>query len=152
MTILGLRCSNKDFAYAILEGKKGDPQLVACNQHSYPIGFSQPQSLKWFLLELDKLIHEHNVKTISIKRHEGKVQAKNPYEDRIEHEAMILLAAANHDIRLVTKKVKSSMAKDLGQKGRSRYLARLDTSVFEGFDKYPTKIQEAILVAWSDLA
>jgi hypothetical protein len=85
-----------------------------------------------------------------MKAHEGPVGKKSPFESRVEHEAMVLLAAANRDIR-VSKKAKSTMAKDLGHKGRARYLAKLDTSPIESFDSYSAKIQEAIFAAWSGL-
>jgi len=49
------------------------------------------------------------------------------------------------------RQVKSTMAKDLGFKGRGRYLATLDTSAIASFTQLDDKIQEAVLVAWSGL-
>jgi len=52
----------------------------------------------------------------------------------------------------IFKKVKSTIAKDLGLKGRGHYLrTELDTSVIPGFAGKPDKEKEAILAAWSEL-
>jgi hypothetical protein len=85
-----------------------------------------------------------------IKKFEGKSRGKT-YEERVEHEAAVIIAAANRGLRKVPKKVKSTIAKDLGQKGRAHYLSVLDTSHFQTFESESEKTKEAILAGWSEL-
>jgi hypothetical protein len=50
------------------------------------------------------------------------------------------------------RKVKATIAKDLGLPGKPRSLTTdLDASVFPEYKDAPEKIKEAILVAWSEL-
>jgi hypothetical protein len=72
MTVLGVRCSNRDFAYAILGGSKETPEQVAVRTIPYPKGFAKPQSLHWLAQEVDGLLNRHSVEKIVIKRFEGK--------------------------------------------------------------------------------
>ena len=93
----------------------------------------------------------YEVEKIVMNKSEAKIRG-NIYEDRVEHEAMVYLAASNQGIKPVFKKVKSSIAKDLGLKGRARYLdTSLNTSSIIDFDNYSDKSQDAILAGWSKL-
>ena len=52
----------------------------------------------------------------------------------------------------IFRKVKSTIAKDLGLKGRGHYLqTELDTSVIPGFGSKSEKEKDAILAGWSEL-
>lgn len=151
MNILGIRCSNTDYTYAVLAGDKSSPQLIEFETIAYPKGFSKSQSLKWFHQELVALIQRYSIERIVMKAGEGQIRGK-PYEDRVEHEAMAYLAAADCGIKAVFKKVKSTIAKSLCSKGKAAYLSTsLDTSVFVDYDKHKPKVQESILAGWSEL-
>lgn len=151
MNVLGIRCSNKDYTFAVLSGTKNTPQLVDCNTILFPKGFAKPQSVNWMLQEIHTLLKNHKIKKIAMKKFEGQFRGK-PYEERIEHETMVYLAAVNCGIRPVCKKTSGSIAKDLGLKGRARYLSTtLDTSVISNYDRYSNKAKEAILAGWSEL-
>lgn len=150
MNVLGIRCSNSDYTFAVLCGLRTSPQVIEVNSFSFPTGFAKPQSLKWFYQEIDDLLTRHSVKIIVIKKFEGRTRG-NTYEDRVEHEAMVLLAGANHGLKALFKKVKSTISKDLGMKGRGRYLLTFNTSPISNFDKYSGKAQEALFAAWSEL-
>ncbi len=150
MNVLGVRCSNKDFTYAILSGTQKSPVQVKLDGHAFPKGFSKSQSLRWLLQEIDGILSQHQIKAIVLKASEGMTRGKT-FVDRVEHEAAVQIAGANQGVKLISKKVKSTIAKDLGQKGRAHYLANLDTSSFPNFDSCSEKQQEAILAAWSAL-
>ena len=150
MNALGIRCSNSDFSYAIISGTNKLPEIIAIGQVNFPKGFSKAHSVRWFYQEIETLITNYMIKRISIKASEA-ITAQKSLEDRIEHEAMIFLAAANHNIREVSKKRKNTIAKDLGVKGKASYLAKLDTTPIPDFDKYNDKLKDAILTAWSEL-
>lgn len=151
MNVLGIRCSNKDYTYAILTGTKTNPQIIDTQTLPYPSGFSKAESLKWLLQDIEGLVTQHDVKRIIMNKSEARVRG-NDYEDRVEHEAMVYLAALNKGIQNVHKKVKGSIAKDLGLKGRASSLkTSLDTSLIKDFDKYSDKSHDAIFAGWSKL-
>ena len=150
MAVLGIRCSNKDFSYAILAGSQLSPTEVDVGRIAYPKGFTKPRSLKWLLQEITDLIKKHAIRVIVIKAFEGRTRGK-AHEDRVEHQAAVIIAGANCGLNAIFKKPKSTIAKDLGKKGRARYLAHLDTSVLPSYDSSIEKIQEAMLSAWSGL-
>jgi hypothetical protein len=151
MSVLGIRCSNKDYTFAVLTGTKKSPQLIDSQTLPYPKGFSKPESLKWLLQEIEDLITKYKVEKIVMNKFEGKIRG-NTYEDRVEHEAVVYLAASNKGIASVFKKVKGSIAKDLGLKGRAGYLnTSLNTSLIKDFDKHSDKSRDSILAGWSKL-
>lgn len=149
--ILGLRCSSKDYAFAVLDGKRTEPKLVAHGLVAFPKSYSRLQSISWFSQELDALLGKHSCSQIVMKAFEGKAR-NSSFVERIEHETAAYFAASKKGIRLVARKVKSTIAKDLGLKGRARYLATLDTSSIPGFQNLDEKTQDAILAAWSELS
>jgi hypothetical protein len=150
LTVLGVRCSNRDFAYAVLSGSKATPHQIEVRSLTYPKGFGKPQSLHWLAQEVDALLNRHSVQKIVIKRFEGQTRG-GPFEERVEHEAAVMLAGGARGMRAVFKKVRSTIAKDLGQKGRAKYLTNLDTSWTPGFDGLSDKEKEAVHAAWSEL-
>jgi hypothetical protein len=65
---------------------------------------------------------------------------------------MIFLHAGNIGADNVVRKVKATIAKDLGLPGKvSALTTDLDASVLPGYKDSPEKIRQAILVAWSEL-
>ena len=151
MNILGIRCSNKDFSYAVMSGSKKAPVIVESRSLLYPKNFTRPRSLLWFTQEIEQLIKKYNVQSVVMKRFEGRRRGGS-FEDRVEYEAAVYLACARCGLTTACKKVKSTIAKDFGLKGRAHYLeTELDTCVIPSFSSCTNKEQEAILCAWSDL-
>ena len=150
MTALGFRCSNQAYTYALLAGSREQPDLVATDSIRFPQGFSRQQSLRWFLHEIEALLDQFPVDIVVVKEFEGQKRDKS-FVARVEHEAMIYVATANCGITGVFKKRNCTIAKDLGLKGRARYLSSLDTSAIPDFDSLPAKAREAVLSAWSEL-
>lgn len=152
MTALGIRCSNKDFAYAVLDGTKSNPSLVAHDIISFPKGYSTPFKLKWLLQELEDMVRRYSIGSIAMKGTEGLAARGKPFVERVECESIVFLAGATTGIKRVRRKIKSSIAKDLGFKGKGRYLnSKLDTSLITSFESLNAKEQEAVIVGWSDL-
>ena len=146
-----MRCSNKDYTYAILRGKKDKPSVIECQTINFPKGYSRAQCLKWMLQEIEDLLNKNKILRIAIKSFEGRSRGKT-FEIRVEHEAAIYIASANCGIKKVSKKVKGTIAKDLGLKGRAKYLeTTLDTSLIDNYDKLNDKEKDAILAGWSEL-
>jgi hypothetical protein len=151
MTVLGIRCSNKDFTYVVLEGSKDTPKLTCLESVQYPTNYSRSRCLFWLVQEVKALISRYGVERIVMKGFEGRTRDKT-YEHRVESEAAVFIAAAEAGITGVFKKVKSTIAKDLGFKGRGHYLqSALDTSLIPEYEQSGDRAQDAILAAWSEL-
>ncbi len=152
MKCIGFRCSNNDFSYAILSGKKANPTLETSDTIAFPNGYTRQQTLKWFLQELEEISKKQGLTVWAIKGAETIATKGREFVERTENEAMILLHTANVGAVKVVRKVKSTIAKDLGLPGKAASLKTvLDTSVIPEYERATEKIKDAILVAWSEL-
>lgn len=150
--ILGIRCSTNDFSFAVLSGNIATPKLHEVQSISFPAKYSQPEKLKWFLDELQELNRKFTISGWAIKGAEPMAAKGKSYADRVELEAMISLSASILGSSNVARKVKPTIAKDLGLKGRAKSLVEdLDFTKIAGLDKKNDKEFEAIVVAWSCL-
>ena len=101
---------------------------------------------------MDGLLGKHQISRLVIKGPEGLATRGKAFVERTEHEAVAILNAADHGLARVSRKVKATIAKDLGMKGKAKYLdTKLDKSAIDGFDDRSEKVREAILAAWSEL-
>lgn len=150
--VVGLRCSNKDYAFALMKGTKDSPILVNSGIVKFPNGFSRSSELKWFYQELEELSKQENVDMWAIKGAEAMAQKGKLYTARVENEAIAFLISADKGNDNTIRKVKPTIAKDLGCKGKAKYLKTdIDITIVKNYSKSPEKINEAILVAWSCL-
>lgn len=148
--VLGIRCSNNDFTYCIISGVKDSPVINTRKKIRFPLEFSEAESLLWFYRELHEIFENDKIVSVGIKRTEGNVKRSKHLELRIQYEAIVSLVAAEIGITKIYRKVKSTIAKDLGLKGKAKYLdTRLDTSPIDNFDSFLDKEKEAFLTAWS---
>ena len=149
--VLGLRCSSRDYAYAVLDGTRANPVVVASGQVQFPKNQSRVQAAYWFYQELEGILAKHKCGGIVIRGSESRTKDKSLIE-RVEHESMAYPVASQRGIKLVIRKVRSTLAKDLGLKGKASYLStKLDCSVISEFEKMPEKVQEAVICGWSEL-
>ena len=149
--VLGLRFSNSDYTWVVLKGTKESPTVCASGGAKMPKGLHRPQTLSWFCQEIELLISQNGFTKICIKNTEAMARKGNTYEMRVDHEAAAFIAAANHGIKSVFKKVNATIAKDMGLKGKGKYLKTFDTSPIADFDQRTGKEQDAIMAAWSEL-
>ena len=148
--IFGLRCSNKDFAYAILDGSKSNPILIDSGLIGFPRNFTRPSEIRWFYQELEEFCNKHPISFWAIKGAEPMAKRDNSFTLRVENEAMVFLIAANKGSDNVIRKVNSSIAKELCHKGKAKYLKTdIDLNDIKNYSKSSQKINEAIIVAWS---
>lgn len=152
MAVYGIRFSNTDFSFCILSGDRDAPVVEENRQVAFPKGYNEPELFNWLFQEMWALLRRHPCDAVAIKRAEGTVKRSNALETRIQAGAIVSLAAAQAGCNRVYSKMSSTVAKDLGLKGKGKYLkTNLNTSAIDDFDSYPAKTQEAILVAWSCL-
>lgn len=150
--ILGIRCSNTDYSFALLKGKKSSPQVVNTTFVVFPKDYTRANLLRWLYQEIEDYFSKHkSISHLVVKGAEPMAQKGGAYTERVESEAILFLAAANNGMT-ASRKVKPTIAKDLGLAGRAKALDEdLDTSLIGGFQGYSTKEKEAILAAWSTL-
>jgi hypothetical protein len=152
MTTLGARCSNTDCNFAVLKGSQASPVVKETKKIKFPKGFSKAESLNWFNQEVTDYLKGKKIRSIAIRGPENNARRSSSLDTRLQFEAIIYLLSAQLGITAVESKVKSTIAKDLGLKGKAKYLdTKLDTSVIDNFDNFSSKEKEAILVAWSCL-
>jgi len=152
MKIIAVRCSNADFAYVVIEGTKESPIVVESDVTGFPKGYDEPALFHWFHQEIIGLIGKHTPTAVAVKSAEPMVKRSGSLETRIRVEGITLMSAAEAGCDTACRKVKSTIAKDLGMKGKGKYLeTKLDTSRVADFDSYSSKQQEALLVGWSCL-
>lgn len=151
MRILGVRCSPKEFSYCVIEGSKASPLIVHTQEISFPLAYVKPLSLKWLMQEVDDLIKKHTINSLAIKASEGTASRDKSFIERVEYETIFILTGALQGLKPIVKKVKATIAKDLGLKGKARYLSTIDTSSIPNYSTYSDKMKEAILVGWSEL-
>lgn len=149
--ILGLRCSNSDYHFALLEGTKKAPVIKKCERVQFPEGFKKPAALKWMVDEIKDKLTQVKAEKVVMKGPEPMARPTAELRERIEFEAAVYIACAETGLKAVFKKVKATIAKDLGVKGRARYLQTLDTRHITGFEALSDKAKEAVLAAWTEL-
>jgi len=152
MKTFSIRCSNTDFTYAVIDGDKSSPKVLEQAKVNFPKNFSEGEKLHWFNQEINTLIQQHSPESVVLKGAEPLAKRSKSLDERLHVESVVIMTAGANGIKNCTKKVKSTIAKDLGLKGKGKYLqTKLDTSVIDDFDSYNTKAQEAILAGWSSL-
>jgi hypothetical protein len=152
MKALGVRCSNSDYTYCVISGDADSPDIECVKRVAFPKDFTEAETLKWLHQEATAILGDASFDAVGIKRAETNVKRSNSLEVRIQAEAIFCLAASQLGCDVIDQKVNSTIAKDLGLKGKAKYLdTKLDTSVIPDFDDYPEKHQDAIRVAWSCL-
>ena len=152
MNILGIRCSSKDFSFSVVNGKQDNPNLKDSGTIKFPTGYNDAERLKWFYQEIGGLIIKYNINGIGVKGVEPMAMKGKSYGERMQTEGMIYLQAAKAGIKYIKRKVKSTIAKDFGFKGKGKYLAtKADYSKIVDYEKKNTNTQESIQVALSML-
>lgn len=148
--ILGFRFTNKGFAVAVLTGKQSAPTLKFSQLITAPAAFKFCEIAKWTKHELQTLLTTHSPTFIAMKAFEGMKKDKS-YEERLRLEGVLHVCAGEANFKDIARKRKSTIAKDFGLKGKGSYVDKIDTAVIPDFKRLDKYIQEAALVAWSEL-
>lgn len=151
LNIVGLRCSAKDYCFAVLCGSRATPNIIELGFKKFPVGFAVPERQSWFYKEILELFSKHSPKYVVVKADESTTKSNSAIE-RAYAEGVVNLAVGEKVGKSGCKsKRKVTIAKDLGLKGKAKYLANFDTSAIPKFDDHDDKMKEAILCAWSEL-
>ena len=152
MTSIGIRCTPTDFSFTIIEGSLKNYRLIAFNRLKYPQGYNRCELLKWLYLEMGEIIKKYSIYAIGVKGTEAMGMKGKSYGDRMELEGMIFLQASISGIKYAIRKVNSTIAKDIGLKGKAKYLStEYDYSTITEYSGMSKNLQEATQVAISML-
>jgi hypothetical protein len=143
--VLGLRCSNTDYHHVLLSGTKKAPVMEGIGVINYPEGLKKQFALKWMVDEIRDWLKKAKIEKVVIKGPEPMAMRTTGLVERVEYEAAVLIACADHGLKAVFKKVKSTIAKDLGLKGKGKYLLTFDTSAFKDFEELPDKTRSHLI-------
>jgi hypothetical protein len=150
MTILGIRCSPKEFSYSVIEGNQRVHKLIHSCRIKFPNGYSHSELLKWFYHEIAEILKKHEISAVGVKGTEALGMKGKSYGERMELEGMIFLQASMSGIKYAKRKVSGTIAKDLGLKGKGKYLEDgFDYSAISNFKEMSDHLQEATQVALS---
>lgn len=153
MKVIGFRCGSSEFSYAVLEGDKANPRIIVKDTVSFPKNYSRPQVLKWLYQEMQQIFTSNDPNAIVLKRTEGSAPRGKSFVERVENEAIVLLMASQKNVYNITGKVKSTIAKNLGFKGRARYLKGIFIgSPISEVENSAENIKDAVMAAWSELS
>lgn len=135
-----------------MNGKQESASLVESGTITFPKGYTEAETQKWLSQEIEGIIKKHNVYGIGIKGVEPMAMKGRSYGERMEKEGIFFLQAALCGVKYIKRKVKSTIAKDLGMKGKGKYLeTKADFTKIVGYEKANKNTQESIQVALSML-
>jgi Holliday junction resolvasome RuvABC endonuclease subunit len=149
MPYLGIRFTNKDLTYVVLDGKFDAPCILLTDVIRFPKNFERPKILDWLLKELEGIFSKYEFESVFIKGMEPAASKNGAAAlHRIENEAIAFLVAAQHGIELVERVVDATIASRLGV--GARYKRRLTyEACSEMFsDLTDDKAKDAVLAAW----
>jgi hypothetical protein len=92
--VLGLRCSNTDYYYALLSGTKATPVLEDHGLINYPRGTKEPAALEWMFEEIRDRLRRSQIEKVVLKGAEPGAMRTAPLLDRVQYEAAVFIACA----------------------------------------------------------
>ena len=98
MSVLGIRCSNKDFTYVVMCDSKDQPRIAYAGGSAVPRNYSKTRLLQWLVQEVEALLDKHDVDKIVIVR--GRVDHKEAGETK---------ASWSFDVALQVEKVHAAL-------------------------------------------
>jgi Holliday junction resolvasome RuvABC endonuclease subunit len=149
MAVLGFRCETKEVWWALLEGDRSDPRIVARDRIRIPQNLTRPRELAELRKELRDLLRTRTPIAVAYKKTEGNAQRFAAR--RIEAEAVLQEVAAAQGVPTIEAAVKRQLKTRVAVAGDARYVGRAADSQFPG-ETFSTEAEkEAVLAAWGVL-
>ena len=79
-TVLGFRCSAKDFSFAVLKGTPSKPEVLERSMKKFPTGLATPERLCWFHKEVHTILSKHNPRFVVVKADESTTKSTSALE------------------------------------------------------------------------
>lgn len=150
-TALGLRAEVSAVNWAVVEGSREAPVLVAADQAVAPATYDEAASLGWLRAQVRSLIETYSPQVVAIRYPETVIRssAQSSMHRRCRVEGVLVEVARSCGAQVLTGAL-ATISKNLGAKAAKKYL---ETDELRGLDwsKYTKNRREAILVAASAL-
>src|SRR5579864_1975154 len=93
---LGIRAVPEGFFWAVVEGERAAPILVANDRAVFPASYAEPASLSWCRDRLHHLIDSYNPRCVAVRLPEAYARAASTDSARRRNRAEgVLIEAAN---------------------------------------------------------
>jgi hypothetical protein len=144
---LGFRAEAQQVYWAVVEGTRDEPILVAHDKVAAPVGLNEAPALSWYTDRVRLLVNTYKPDAAGVRFAEPNARGSNKEgarrRSRIEG---VLLQAIDSSGLGVTTGALAKISARLGTKKAKNYV---DTGKLRGLDlsKLPTPAREAILVA-----
>ena len=150
-TALGFRAERSAINWAVVEGSREEPVLVAADQAVAPATYSEGAALVWFRDQVRQLIQVYSPQVVAIRYPETVIRssAQLSMHKRCRVEGVLVEVAHSSGITVLTGAL-ATISKNLGTKAAKHYL---ETEELRGLDwsGHSKNRKEAILVAASAL-
>ena len=151
MKAIGFRAEPSAINWAVVEGSKGQPELVAASKEKPPATFDEVATLKWLRDVAQHLVRTYSPTIAAVRYAETFQRSPNlkSIGERCRLEGVLIEAMNSCGLRVLTGPL-ATIAKNLGSKTPKQYL---ESKELRGLDwsKYDVNRREAILVAASAL-
>jgi hypothetical protein len=145
--ILGFRAEAKQFYWALVEGTRREPILVAHDKAAAPVDLDEAAALSWFRERVRLLIQAHKPDGAALRSPEPVALGGNKEGARRRLRVEGVLLEATDSCRVtVTAGALAKISAQLGTKSAKAYLKHGE---LRGLDvsKLPTPAKESVLVA-----
>lgn len=149
-TCLGVRVEPSRIHWAVVEGSRQLPTLLAADDATAPVQWEEAKALSWYRDRVLHIIGQYHPDTVAVRYEEPKARsAGNATKRRARIEGVVLEAADSKALRIMTGAL-VTISSNLNTKSAKNYLKQED---FRGLDwsKQNDYRREAIMVAVSAL-
>lgn len=145
--VLGIRAVPDGFYWAVVEGDRAAPILVASDKALFPASYAEPASLSWCRDRLHHLIDSYDPGCVAIRLPEAYARAASTDSARRRNRAEgVLIEGANAKALRVHMAAMATMSKNLGVKSAKLLLSDKSLRGLEWSGRNDN-VKEAIMVA-----
>jgi hypothetical protein len=148
--VLGFRAEAKQIYWAVVEGTRNAPILVARDRAAAPVNLDEAPSLSWYCNRVKLLVETYKPAVAAIRAAESVARGSNRYgaRRRLRIEGVLLQAMDSCGLKVMM----GALAMISGKLG-SQAKKYISSGEFRGLDlsKIPGPAREAVLVAVASL-
>jgi hypothetical protein len=150
MRAIGFRAEPSAVNWAVVEGTKENPVLIAADKSEAPVAYTEPESLAWFRSRAQQLIQTYSPKSAGVRYPETMKRSSIASMDKRCRVEGILIDAMQAAGIVTSTGVLATISKNLGSSHAKKYL---DTDELRGLNwaSHSKNEREAIMVAASIL-
>lgn len=147
---IGFRAEPSAVNWAVVEGTKENPVLIAADRSESPVAYSEPESLAWFRSRAQQLVQTYSPKLAAVRYPETVRRSSSASMDRRSRVEGVLIDAMQAAGIATSTGALATISKNLGSNQAKKYLV---TDELRGLNwsSHSKNEREAIMVAASIL-